>query len=250
VAKSTISACGAVIALTGLLGAGLVGCSASVKTETPVSTKAAVSAGDLQKDLTERLSTAGVTAKSVTCKDELVGEVGKTARCDVSFGDTNDIEAVATVTKVDGSSVDFDVIPAMTKSQVEKGVAGMAAAASATCASGLDGKVGETTKCELMIDGQPVKRVVEVAKVDSAKLGIELSAYLLLPKQKVEEVLLQKLGADGQPVETVDCVEDVVSKVGSTVECAAVTGNAKTGYVVTLTEVEGDNVDIDYKAKP
>jgi hypothetical protein len=34
------------------------------------------------------------------------------------------------------------------------------------------------------------------------------------------------------------------------VECAAVTGNDKTGYVVTVTEAEGDNVNFDYKAKP
>jgi hypothetical protein len=72
----------------------------------------------------------------------------------------------------------------------------------------------------------------------------------MLPKQQVEDVLLQKLGSDGQPVETVDCVDDVVSKVGSTVECAAVTGNDRTGYVVTVTEVQGDNVNFDYTAKP
>jgi hypothetical protein len=61
---------------------------------------------------------------------------------------------------------------------------------------------------------------------------------------------MQKLGSDGKPVETVDCIDDMVSKVGSTVECAAVTGNDKTGYVVTVTEAEGDNVNFDYKAKP
>ena len=248
--KSNSSGCGAVIALAGLLGAGLVGCSASVKTESSVSTKAAVSADDLQKDLTDRLNQAGMAAKSVTCQDELVGEIGKTARCDVSFSDTNTIEAVFTATKVDGTSVDFGITPAMTKGQVEKGVAGLASAPSATCASGLDGKVGETTTCDIMIDGQPAKRVVEVAKVDPAKLGIELSVFQLLPKQQVEDVLLQKLGSDGQPVETVDCVDDVVSKVGSTVECAAVTGNDKTGYVVTVTEAEGNNVNFDYEVKP
>ena len=61
---------------------------------------------------------------------------------------------------------------------------------------------------------------------------------------------MQKLGSDGQPVETVDCVDDVVSKVGSTVECLAVTGNDQTGYVVTVTEAEGDTVNFDYTAKP
>lgn len=247
---ATIGACGAAVALTGLLGAGLTGCSASVKTETSVSKKASVSAEDLQKDLTDRLGAAGMTAKSVTCKDELVGEVGKTARCDVSFSDTNNVEAVFTATKVDGSTVEFDITPAMTKEQVEKAVAGLASAPSATCASGLDGTVGETTQCEIMIDGQPSKRVVEVADVDPGKLGIELSVYMLLPKQQVEEVLMQKLGSDGQPVETVDCADDVMSKVGSTVECAAVTGNDQTGYVVTVTEAEGDTVNFDYKAKP
>lgn len=248
--KVTIAVCGTAVALAGLVGAGLTGCSASVKTETSVSTKASVSADDLQKDLTARLTNAGMTANSVTCKDELVGEVGKTARCDVSFSDTNTVEAVFTATQVEGSTVSFDITPAMTKEQVEKAVAGLASAPSATCASGLDGKVGETTDCEIMIDGQPSKRVVEVADVDPAKLGIELSVFMLLPKQQVEDVLLQKLSADGQPVETVECVDDVMSKVGSTVECAAVTGNDQTGYVVTVTEAEGDTVNFDYQAKP
>jgi len=248
--KNNIAALGAVVAFAGLLGAGLSGCSASVKTETSVSTKASMSADDLQKDLTDRLNKADMTAKSVTCKDELVGEVGKSARCDVSFSDTNNVEAVFTATKVDGTSVSFDITPAMTKDQVEKAVAGLSSAPSATCASGLEGKVGETTKCEITIDDKPSKRVVEVANVDPAKLGIELSVFMLLPKQQVEDVLMQKLGSDGQPVETVDCVDDVMSKVGSTVECAAVTGNDKTGYVVTVTEAEGDTVNFDYKAKP
>lgn len=247
---ANVGVCGATVALAGLLGTGLTGCSASVKTEGSMSKTASVSAEALQKDLTDRLGAAGMTAKSVTCKDELVGEVGKTARCDVSFSDTNSVEAVFTATKVEGTTVDFDIAPAMTKEQVEKAVAGLASAPSATCASGLDGKVGETTKCEIMIDGQPSKRVVEVADVDAPKLGIELSVFMLLPKQQVEETLMQKLGSDGQPVETVDCVDDVMSKVGSTVECAAVTGNDQTGYVVTVTEAEGDTVNFDYKAKP
>ena len=248
--KTNIAAFGGALVLAGLLGAGLSGCSASVKTETSVSTEASVSSDELQKELTDRLSEAGLTAKSITCKDDLVGEVGKTARCDVSFGETNDVEAVFTATKVDGKSVDFDITPAMSKEQVERGVAGLSSAQSATCASGLEGRVGETTKCEIMLDGAPSKRAVEVAKVDPGKLGIELSVYMLVPKEKVADVLMQKLGSDGQPVETVDCVEDVVSKVGSTVECASVTGNDKTGYVVTVTEAEGNTVNFDYKAKP
>ena len=243
-------ACLGAVAVAGLLGTGLSGCSAKVETSTSASKQASVSADQLQKDLTDRLDKAGMTTKSVTCKDELVGEVGKTARCDVSFSDTNSLEAVFTATKVDGSTVSFDIAPAMNKEQVEKAVASLSAVASATCASGLDGKVGESTKCETTQDGTTTKRIAEVANVVPEKLGLELSVYTVLPKQKIEEVLLQKLSSDGKAVETVECVDDVASKVGSTVECVTVTGNDKVGYDVTVTEAEGDNVNLDYKAKP
>ena len=90
-----------------------------------MSTKASITADQLQKDLTDRINQAGMTAKSVTCKDDLVGEVGKTAHCDVSFSDTNNVEVVFTATKVEGTTVSFEITPAMTKEQVEKAVAGL-----------------------------------------------------------------------------------------------------------------------------
>jgi hypothetical protein len=61
---------------------------------------------------------------------------------------------------------------------------------------------------------------------------------------------MQKLAADGTPVETVECVGDVSAEVGSVVECVAVTGNDQQGYDVTVVESEGDAPDFDYKAKP
>lgn len=242
-----VAGCGAV-AVGGLL---LAGCSAKVETSTSVSKQGSIGAEQLQKDVSDRLGKTGLPPKSVTCKDRLAGEVGKTARCDVSFNDTNTIEAVLTATKVDGDTVNFDMAPAMTKEQVEKAVAGLAAVPSATCAGGLDGTVGASTKCDITKDGAASKLVAEVAQVDAAKLGIELSVLTLLPKQKVEEVLMQELSSDGTPVETVECVDDVAAKVGSAIECVSVTGNDRQGYDVTVTEAESlDNVDIDYEAKP
>ena len=243
--ENKIVACCGAVAVAGLL---LSGCSAKVETST--TKEASVSADALQKDLTERITKAGMTVKSVTCKDDLVGEVGKTARCDVAFSDTNNVEAVLTATKVDGDTVSFDMTPAMNKAQVEKAVAGISSVSSATCADGLDGKVGATTTCEVTKDGTPSKVVAEVANVDNAKLGLELSVYTMLPKQKVEEVLMQKLNADGTPAETVECVEDIASKVGAAVECVSVTGNDRQRYDVTVTQAEGDTVNFDYKAKP
>lgn len=241
--KTGFVACLGMVVMAGM--AGVTGCSAKEETSKP----AAMSAADLQTGIADRLTEAGSPPKSVTCKDGLAGEVGKTARCDVAFDDTNSIEALVTATGVDGSNVDYDMTPAMTKEQVEKAVTALAAANSATCTAGVDGTVGASTTCETTLDGATSKQIVEVAEVVPAELGIELSLFTLLPKQTVEEVLMQKLNADGQAVETVDCVDDVVSKVGSTIECAAVTGNDRQGYDVTLTEVQGDNIDLDYTAK-
>ncbi len=247
--KSSIAPwCGVVVA-AGLIG-GLSGCSAKVETKSEVKAEKSVSAADLQTNLTERLTVAGSPPKSVTCKSDLAGETGKTARCDVVFSDTNSIEAILTATGVDGSGITYDLTPAMTKEQVEKAVAGLASAQSAKCDAGLDGQVGATTNCEITVDGQASKRIVEVAAVDSDKLGIELSAFMLLPKQQVQEVLMQKLSSDGTPVETVECVEDVSAQVGSVVECVAVTGDQQQGYDVTVVEAEGDTVNFDYEAKP
>ena len=43
---------------------------------------------ELQKDISERLEKAGQKPESVTCKDDLEGEVGKTTRCEVALSPT------------------------------------------------------------------------------------------------------------------------------------------------------------------
>ena len=243
---SKTAAAAALLAAAGLLGGGLTGCSVKVET----SSKAAVSATDLQKDLTDRLTNAGNPAKSITCNDELVGEVGKTARCDVVFSDTNSVEAVFTATKVEGTTVSYEIAPQLTKDQLQKAVGGLTATSSSTvaCDSGLNGKVGATAKCEVIQDGTPSKRTVAVERVEG--LSMDLNVVQVLEKKKVAEVLSEKLGSDGSPVDTVECVDDVIAKVGSTVECTATTGGQPVGYIVTVTETEGDTVNFDYEQKP
>lgn len=233
----------ATLVVLGLLGAGLSGCSVKVEKSLP-----SVSSADLQKQLTEQLSGATPAPKSVTCKDDLIGQVGKTASCEVVVGDANTVEAVATVTGVDKEVVSYDVSPAMTKEQLAKSVSAMADAASAVCASGLEGKIGATAQCEVTLDGVTTKRMVEVDGVSG--LSIDYSVRRVVPKEQVQDLLIQKLNADGTPVETVECVDDAVAKLGANVECAAVTGNQKKGYVVTVTTVEEDTFDIDYKDMP
>lgn len=237
----------AVLAAAGLLGTGLTGCSGSVKVETK--TTPSVSATDLQAKLAEQFAGSDTKPKSITCPDELVGEVGKKATCDVVISDTNAVQAVVTVTKVDGTDVAFDITPSLSKEQLQKSVAGMGVPGTITCDSGLDGTVGATAKCQsAAADGAVVKTVAEVDDVNG--LQMDVSVKRLLPREDVQRVLMQKLNADGTPVETVECVDDVVGKAGADVECAAVTGNQKQGYVVTVTTVEENTFDIDYKNAP
>ena len=238
-----IAATAAALAALGLLGAGLSGCSAKVEKSPP-----SVGAADLQKQLTDELSGANPAPKSVMCKDDLVGEVGKTASCDVNFNDTTTVEAVVTVTSVDKGNVSYDISPALTQDQLAKSVSAMAGATSAVCATGLEGKIGAMAQCEVTDDGVTTKRMVEVDGVSG--LSMDYSVRRVVPKEEVQSLLIQKLNADGTPVETVECVDDAVAKQGANVECAAVTGNQKKGYVVTVTTVEEDKFDIDYQDVP
>lgn len=242
--KTSIAAGGAALAVVGLLGAGLTGCSAKVETKVTKS----VSAADLQKNITDQLTEAGNAPKSVTCKGDLDAEVGKSTVCDVVISDTNSVEATVTATSVDDGNVSFDLSPSLTKEQLEKAVSGLASTPTVSCASGLAGAVGETADCEITVDDAVTKNIVAVDGING--LAMDLSVTPIVPKQRIEEVLLQKLNADGSPAETVECVDDVVAKPGTLVECVAVTGNERQGYDVTLTTIEGDNVDVDYKVKP
>jgi hypothetical protein len=244
VTKTSVAACGAALAVAGLLGAGLTGCSAKVET----STRTAVSAGDLQKQITDQLTEAGNAPQSVTCTGELVAEVGQSTMCDAVFSESNSVQAKVTVTGVQDSSVSFELSPSLTKEQLEKAVSALDGVQVATCDSGLDGAVGASAKCEVTSDGVTGKTVAEVDGIDG--LQINLDIVPVVPKEKIQEVFLQKLNADGTAAETVECADDAMAKPGAFVECVAVTGDQKTGYEVTVTTVDGDNVDVEYKDAP
>lgn len=239
VTTAKIAAGAAALAAVGLLG---TACSGSGKVESK--SAPSISAADLQKQIADQFAGTDTRPKSITCSQDLVGEVGKTASCDVVFSDTNSVEAVV---KSKGGT-DFDISPALTKDQLAKAVSELASTPTVTCDSGLAGNVGEMATCEVTVNGQASKQAVMVDGVNG--LQLDLSMAQLVPKERVQEVLMQKLAADGKPVETVDCVSDAPAKLGSAVECVTVTGSEKKGYDVTVTTVEGDNVDLDYKDKP
>ena len=188
---------------------------------------------------------------SVTCKDDLVGEVGKSAACDVELGENSSEEAVFTATKVDGTAVTYDITPALSKDQLQKVVSGTASGQQAACDSGLAGKAGAKANCEVIQDGAPSKRVAIVNGIGiPAPLSMDVSVVQVLPKQRVQEMMMQQMGADGNPVESIDCVDDVLSKKGSVVECTASAGGKTQALVVTVTNAQGSDVTLSYEAKP
>lgn len=245
-AKTTTIAAGtAALAAVGLLGAGLSGCSGSVKVG---STPPSVSAADLQKNLTDQFATADPAPKSVTCTDDLAGEVGKKATCDVVLSDTNSVQAVATVNSVDGATVNYDVSPSYSAEQLSKAVAVLASTPTVSCESGVDGSVGSTAICQVTVNGVASQQRVSVDGVSD--LNLELSTTAMVAKQQVQDRLMQKLAADGQPAEAVDCADDVVAKEGMSVECAVTSGGRSEPVVVTVTSADGDTIEFDYSAKP
>jgi hypothetical protein len=245
-AKTTTIAAGtAALAAVGLLSAGLSGCSGSAKVG---STAPSVSAADLQKNLTDQFSSATPAPKSVTCTDDLAGEVGKKATCDVAFSDTNSVQAVVTVNSVDDSTVNYDITPALSQDQLQQAVSGMQSTPDVTCDSGVEGTVGEMATCEVTVNGATSKRRVTVDGVNG--LELDLTVATVASKQQVQDLLMQKLASDGQPAEAVDCVDDVVAKEGMSVECTITRGGQTQPVVVTVTSANGDTIEFDYSAKP
>lgn len=237
----------AAITAFGLLGGGLTGCSGSVKVETKSTPSA--SASTLQKDLTDRLTQAGNPPQSVTCAQDLVGEVGKTATCDVVLSDTNSVEAILTATKVDGDTIDFDISPALNTEQLQKAVAGLASTPTVTCDGGLPGTIGASAHCDVDVNGVVSKRVVTVSAVSG--LSMDLDVTLIATKQQVEDMLMERLATDAAgPPESVACADDVIAEAGNTVECVVTTASGDQDFLVTVTTVDGDTVNFDYAAQP
>jgi len=78
--------------------------------------------GCLQTDVAVRSPRAANTAIAWTCTQDLVGEVGKTTRCEVVMSADHSFEPVISVTGVDGSAINFEMAPGGVKEQLEKAV--------------------------------------------------------------------------------------------------------------------------------
>ena len=231
-------------------GALVSGCSIAIGTDG----KPTVSKGALQTDIADRLTKAGEQPESVTCKEDLVGEVGKTARCEVVISTTNSFEPVVTVTRVDGATIDYEMTPALSKEQLEKAVSRLVTAAagvqvdSVSCQSGLQGNVGAAAYCDVDAGGVKLRRTVEVSNVEGLMMNFDVVP--LLTKVEVESSLLDEFQRRaGRRPDSAECSGNLEGKPGNTVACTVVAGADTKAFTLTVTTVEGSKINYRYEPK-
>ena len=229
------------------------GCTINVGTHTAPAT-AEVSKADLQKDISNRVARAGQVAQSVTCPEDLVGEVGKTTRCAVTKSATSSFGVLVTVSSVEGSNVTYDVIPVISKTQLEASISQHgptntgAPVDLVVCESGLDGKVGTVTHCLITAGGATMRRAVHVTSVTGFSMNFIVAP--ILNKDAAAETLLAKLGQVGPRPDSASCADDLDGFLGNTVECTTVTGGRTQTFILTVTDVTATNITYRYDLKP
>jgi hypothetical protein len=243
-----------VIAAVGALGtvwALVSGCDANVG----VDQKPSVGKDALQTDIAARLAKAGEQPQSVTCNEDLIGEVGKTTRCEVVMSPTNSFEPVITVTGVDGSAINYEMSPAVSKEQLEKAVSRLVADAArvqvawVSCESGLGGKVGATAHCDVDAGGVKLRRTVEVNSVEGLMMNFDVVP--VLTKEEVASSLLDEFERQlGRRPDSAQCTGNLEGKPGNTVDCTVVSGQDTRSFTLTVTTVSGGKINYSYAPRP
>jgi hypothetical protein len=164
----------ATAALSALLAAVTLASGCTLNTAVPTVSKDA-----LQTDIAGRLAAVGAVPEWVTCKEDLIGEAGRTARCDVVLSPTNSFEPIVTVTGFDGTTINYEVTPAVSKEQLETAVSRLVSADGAwvdsvSCESGLTGDVGAVTHCDVDAGGVKARRTVAVNRVEGLMMNFGL----------------------------------------------------------------------------
>jgi hypothetical protein len=136
----------------------------------------------LQADIADRLGGTGETPQSVTCQEDLVGLVGRIVRCDVVITESNRFQPIVSVVRVDGTTVDYEMTPALSQEQLESAVAGLVARNSGdrvdavACVSGLDGRVDASALCDVDAGGKRARRTVRVTEVAGLTMNFTLTS--------------------------------------------------------------------------
>lgn len=83
----------------------------------------------------------------------------------------------------------------------------------------------------------------------SASVGVGRSTPRVAADKVADTVATKLAAATGQPKPHVTCPEDLAGKVGTTMRCTLTgTDDRVLGVTVTVTSVDGDQVNFDFKA--
>lgn len=132
----------------------------------------ALSPEQLQRAVSRLLAERdGVAVTAVSCPSGLLGRTGALARCDVTVAGAT-APRTAEVTAVEGLMMTFDVVPVLTRAEVEGSLLDDLTAQlgrrpdSAGCAGDLEGRLGNTVECTVVVGPTSAVFVLTVAAVD------------------------------------------------------------------------------------
>lgn len=134
----------------------------------------------LQRDVSDKLTAAGHRPETVVCESDLIGEVGRTERCDVVVDEANSFQPIVTVTGTDAGAIQYDLTPALSREQLERAVARLVAEKSSeridsvACEGGLRGEVGASAGCDVAAGKTQTRRLVEVTEVSGLTMTFTL----------------------------------------------------------------------------
>jgi hypothetical protein len=168
---------------------------------------------------------------------------------------TNSFQPVITVTGVDGSTINYEMSPALSKEQLEKAVskliadAAHAQGASVSCESGLEGRAGAPAHCDVDSGGIKLRRTIEVSSVEGLMMNFDVVP--VLTKEEVATSLLDEFERQlGRRPDSAQCTGNLEGKPGNTVDCTVVTGSDTAAFTLTVTTVSGSSIKYSYAPRP
>src|SRR4051794_28904730 len=128
---------------------------------------------NVAKTIMDQLQKQSIDAQHVMCPTDLQAIIGQTVRCSFMV-DGQPVDAIATVTSVDGSNVKYDITTEarpiardLLARKITEQIAQQARLPvdAATCDADLQPTVGAMTSCTLLSKDQPMSVTVTVTKV-------------------------------------------------------------------------------------
>jgi hypothetical protein len=119
---------------------------------------------------------------------------------------------------------------------------------SVTCTADLEGVVGKTTRCEVVLTNtNAFEPIVTVTKVDGKTVSYEMAPALSQAQleKSVGHIVAKKTG---HAVDAVKCESGLEGKEGNTATCQVEAGGETTSDTVTVTKVDG--LLMNFNVKP